>query len=129
EIEPNDPEVHFGLGRAYRGLQQNELAIDSFGTAVRLKPGMAEAHYLRGLCLIDLDRAKEAAVSFQGAVTHATGDEKWLDSAYYQLGYSARIAGDNATALKAWEQYLLRTTGNDAQRRAVQSGVLRLKAR
>jgi hypothetical protein len=95
---------------------------------VSLKPTLAEAHHNRGLALIDVDRAKEAAVSFDLAVKNAEGDEKWLDDSYYQLGYSARIAGDNAMALKAWEQYLLRTTGHDPLRRAVQSGVLRLKA-
>ncbi len=128
EIEPNDPEIHFLLGRAYRSLIQNDLAITSFSTAINLKPTLAEAHYHRGLALLDVDRAKEATTSFDAAVTHAQGDEKWLDDAYYQLGYSARIASDCPTALKAWEQYLLRTTGEDPLRRAVQSGVLRLKA-
>ena len=88
-----------------------------------------EAHYLLGESYFDLASPKTAERAFAASIEIATGEEKWLDDAYYQLGHVAKMNKNRSTALKAWTTFLERNRLSSNRSKSVQREVLRLKAR
>lgn len=57
---PSETEIHFALGRAYYGSGSYRQAVNSFETAVRLKPDFASAHYGLGLSYLEVGDKRSA---------------------------------------------------------------------
>ena len=62
--------MHSQLGKALVGLPERAPeAIAQFEAAVRINPGLVEAHYLLGILLSDQpDRRREALAHFEAAL-------------------------------------------------------------
>ena len=58
--DPNNPDLHFGIGVAYVLLEDYELALKSFDEAATLKPDIGEVNLYRGSLLYNLERYAEA---------------------------------------------------------------------
>lgn len=68
KLNPDNPDLHFGVGLAHWYLGGYEAANRSFDEATRLKPDFAEAHLHRGLMLFLLDRHEAAKTSFMDVI-------------------------------------------------------------
>ena len=86
-------------GTLYREKRYGE-AIDRLEEAVRLDPGLAEAHYYLGMAYYQFTRYMEAVQCFQGALT-AKSD---YAEAYAGLGMAYYQLDQNQDALQALEQ-------------------------
>ena len=57
---PGEAEINEALGRAYYGSGSYRQAVKAFGTAVRLKPDFASAHYGLGLSYLEVADKRSA---------------------------------------------------------------------
>jgi Flp pilus assembly protein TadD len=66
-LEPNDPELHYGLAMEYASAGDDAGAVDRFRQMFATVPDYAPAYHQAGLALVRLGRLEEArAVLNQG---------------------------------------------------------------
>ena len=116
KLKANDAEVAFLLGAAYQGLGEKKTAVQWLVRSTQLRP-RAETAYRLGQLYADPDinQATLAASAF-GSATRLAFDEMkkegaaqpaWYPDALYYYGrYSLDGSQDEATARRAWEQWL-----------------------
>ncbi len=63
-LRPDDADLHADLGNVLRALQGAHASLDRYDRALALRPGFPAALDGRGLALLDLGRAPEAAEAF-----------------------------------------------------------------
>lgn len=61
--DPDNPNLHFGIGLAHLQLEDHDLALKSFSDAARLKPDIDEVNLYKALLLFRLERYAEAVQS------------------------------------------------------------------
>ncbi len=66
-LDDRSPQVLYKLALAEQGAGQPAPAVDALRKAVALDDSFAEAHYLLGVCLRDLNRLPEALAAFDRA--------------------------------------------------------------
>ncbi len=89
-----------------KGLIDN--TIDKLGQALTLKPNLAEAHNLMGVCFDQKTMFVAAQSEYQRAIKIESGNPRFLNN----LGYSYYLAGDNSNAVK-WYKKALKYTPDD----------------
>jgi len=67
-VEPNAPEMHMNLGRAYKDIGQLPKALRSLDRAVSLRPQYPEALNERGIVLMAMGRVDKAVESYETAL-------------------------------------------------------------
>lgn len=77
-----------------------DAALEVLDAVIAREPGLAAAHYLRGLTLKDSGRDGEAADAFDRALALDPG----LERAYYHRGTARFLAGDKDGALRDLER-------------------------
>ena len=65
---PDDPNVHFQLGLAYKQAGLDEAAVQSFLRVCELEPTFADAHYELGAAYHRLGRPGEAGAPLRRAI-------------------------------------------------------------
>ncbi len=78
-LDPNNPDVHFGLGHAYSDLGRWAEAIEAFKEATRLNPKDAEAFHKQAIAYVKLGQNQEAIKSFKQAILIK---RNWPDARY-----------------------------------------------
>lgn len=94
--------ARFGQGVMMLHARQFEHALTAFHRVLQLDPKMPEAHVNMGFALLGLERHKEAADFFTGAL--ALRPEQ--TNAYYGLALAAWGAGDRQEAMHAMYHYV-----------------------
>jgi tetratricopeptide (TPR) repeat protein len=97
-LRPDIPKLHLELGLVYAGASQWAKAEEAFRTETKLQPGNAEAAYRLGNALLQEGRISEARAELVRADTLQPDMPETL----YALGKTDSLAGDNASAEKAW---------------------------
>jgi len=77
------------LARVLRSLRGQKAAIDLCDRALSTEPELAEAHFLRGICHLDIWRVDEAVAALERAVAL----QRDYGSAHDRLGYALYLAG------------------------------------
>ncbi len=98
ELRPEMPKLHLELGLVYAGASQWAKAEEAFRAEAKLQPGNAEAAYRLGNALLQQGRIREARAELVRADTL----QPEMPETLYSLGKAASLAGDNASAEKAW---------------------------
>lgn len=79
ELNSNQPNTHFMMAQAYRGMETPLKAIDAFKKAIELNPDFFEAHYCMASALKEAEQLKEAIETFKKAKelakNHSTGKD------------------------------------------------------
>ena len=96
---PDYAEAHLNLGNAFKALNNNAKAINSFRTAAHLKPDFAEAYCNIGNALIDDGDLDEALACCEKAIAL----NPKLGDAYNNLGNAYRLKGQFEEALSAYQ--------------------------
>lgn len=108
ELDPTNPEVDVSLGLAYQARGDLGMAEKYFRSAIRKKPGYAEAHNDLGVVLSHLGRGDEAVREFEAAAANVLYPTPEL--AYYNMGEEYRRRKDFR---KAEEMYRRSISMND----------------
>lgn len=98
EMRPDIPKLHLELGLVYAGASQWQKAEEAFRAETKLQPGNAEAVYRLGNALLQQGRIPEA----RAVLVRADTLQPEMPETLYALGKAASLAGDNASAEKAW---------------------------
>jgi Flp pilus assembly protein TadD len=119
KLKPNDPEVSFNMGAASIRLAKNpaekKLALAWLLQAVRFEQTADTYNLIGDIYSMDgVDDGRAAANAYGKAVQSANQDAKkkntplpnWYPEALFQWGRRSLEIGDNATAKKAWDQWL-----------------------
>lgn len=88
-LDDRSPRVLYKLALACQGAGQPSPAVDALRKAVALDDTFAEAHYLLGVCLRDLNKLPEALTAFERARALApamVNPRESLGEIYGQLG-------------------------------------------
>ena len=91
-LNPNIPEAHYDLARAYVALDNHPAARPELEKAVALEPGFYEAELLLGTLLVDEGNGDAAIPHLRAAVKVKADSPKLLTMLglqYYQRGYFA----------------------------------------
>ncbi|MGE0867796.1 MAG: tetratricopeptide repeat protein [Kofleriaceae bacterium] len=122
---PNDAEVAYNLGVAYRALDKKKVAVDWFAQSNKLKPH-AETSWNLGKLYLDLERGPAAKAALWRARELANDEETrtgktipWLTEALHALGQVCMDTRDENCARVAWEQYVERKPAPGAKLDAV----------
>lgn len=70
ERDPDYPLYHLRIGRSYADQKEFEQAVEHLDRAIEINPALAEAHELRGKCLMLLNRVREARKAFETALAN-----------------------------------------------------------
>ena len=100
--------MRFDLGLLLAGLGRHAEAAQRFAEAIQLSPGLAQAHFLRGVELGKLDKPAEAEPEFREAARLMPD----LVEARLNLGISLYQQQKWAEALETFEQALQRDPTN-----------------
>src|SRR5579864_3259760 len=98
ELRPDAPKLHMELGLVFAGAFNWPKAEEAFRAETKLQPGNAEAAYRLGNALLQEGRIREARAELVRADTL----QPEMPETLYALGKAASLAGDNASAEKAW---------------------------
>jgi tetratricopeptide (TPR) repeat protein len=99
------PEYHYHLGRAWFLQKRHKKAAGAFTDAMRYRMDYPEAVYGKGLCLLELGRARDARNFFGELSQHA--DPRWKARG---LGGLARVF-EAEGKWEAVEHHLIRSVG------------------
>lgn len=91
-LNPNIPEAHYDLARAYIALDNHAAASPELEKAVAIKPGFYEAELLLGTLLADEGNGDAAILHLREAIKVRADNPKalmMLGLQYYQRGYFA----------------------------------------
>jgi Tfp pilus assembly protein PilF len=97
-LRPDVPKLHLELGLVYAGAFQWAKAEEAFRAETKLQPGNAEAAYRLGNALLQQGKVPEA----RAELVRADKLQPEMPETLYSLGKAASLAGDNASAEKAW---------------------------
>jgi tetratricopeptide (TPR) repeat protein len=98
ELRPDMPKLHLELGLVYAGAFQWAKAEQAFRAETKLQRGNAEAAYRLGNALLQQGKIPEA----RAELVRADRLQPEMPETLYSLGKAASLAGDNASAEKAW---------------------------
>ncbi|HEY6807037.1 MAG TPA: tetratricopeptide repeat protein [Pyrinomonadaceae bacterium] len=65
KLQPQDPQVHFGMGMTYSRTKDYKDALESFKKATRLKPDWADAHFRYGVTSYVLGKKEQATEEYK----------------------------------------------------------------
>ena len=102
EVRPEDPDVHYLLGRAYYNVGRIEPTETHLRKAIALSPQPAAAHASLGEAYIGAGRVDEGLSHLRRAV-ELVPDEAWLHA---RLASGLAHAGDLREAVAQYEQAL-----------------------
>lgn len=110
QLSPQDPELHYELGRCYLALRQADAAEQAFKQALRCAPDHPQILMQLGNVASQQGRETEAAEYFRQSLKQ---DTKQAD-VHFNLANSLRKLGEHAAAI---QHYLmsLRLAPNDAE--------------
>ena len=97
------PELHLELGQVYANSAQWPKVEAEFRADTKLQPGKAEAYHL-GAALLQQGKASDALPELK----RANQLKPEMPETLYSLGKAASLAGDSATAEKAWLKVVTR---------------------
>ncbi len=97
-LRPDLPDLHLELGQVYANSAQWPKAEAEFRAETKLQPGKAEAAYRLGAALLQQGKASDALPELK----RANQLKPEMPETLYSLGKAASLAGDSATAEKAW---------------------------
>jgi tetratricopeptide (TPR) repeat protein len=110
KLAPRDARVFHYLGESYQQQEDHKQAISYFRTALEYDSQQAETHYRLGKSYLEQSKEREAASFLTDATTRARRQggpaPKWLEDAYYELGYVQRSQSKRRQAIDAWKAYL-----------------------
>ena len=120
-IKAGDPEVAYGMGLAYVGLNQRKEAITWLNKSMVAKP-RAIAAYRLALLYLDADQGGATVSSLTTAVKLGLEEEvqsgkllEWLTDAMYTLGQMEYERRNHGAAKRAWNQYIARSPKDQAR--------------
>ena len=106
-MAPDNPEVHYWLGMAYKDLgiakkdsKQYDLAVPEFREAIRLRPDYHVAHTWLGAVLFIQHKYADAAAMLQQALRLKPDDS----TAKYLLGFAYVRLGQKANAMQVYRE-------------------------
>jgi tetratricopeptide (TPR) repeat protein len=122
-LRPDLPDLHLELGQVYADSAQWPKAEAEFRAETKLQPGKAEAAYRLGAALLQQGKASDALPELK----RANQLKPEMPETLYSLGKAASLAGDSATAEKAWLKVieLEKNTSLAAQSHFVLAGLYR----
>jgi tetratricopeptide (TPR) repeat protein len=97
-LRPDLPDLHLELGQVYANSAQWPKAEAEFRAETKQQPGKAEAAYRLGAALLQQGKTSEALPELK----RANELKPEMPETLYSLGKAASLAGDSATAEKAW---------------------------
>jgi tetratricopeptide (TPR) repeat protein len=110
KLAPRNASVFHYLGESYQQQEDHKQAISYFRTALEYDSQRAETHYRMGKSHLELSKEREAASFLSDATALArrpgVPTPKWLEDAYYELGYVQRSLSKRRQAIDAWKAYL-----------------------
>jgi tetratricopeptide (TPR) repeat protein len=110
KLAPRNASVFHYLGESYQQQEDHKQAISYFRTALEYDGQRAETHYRMGKSHLELSKEREAASFLSDATALArrqgASTPKWLEDAYYELGYVQRSLSQRRQAIDAWKAYL-----------------------
>jgi tetratricopeptide (TPR) repeat protein len=121
-MDPNDVAANIGLGNLLFDSGQYEKAIDHYSKALEKDPKNADVRVDRAIAYHGMNqdpKAKDELI----AVTQSHPEHR---NAWLNLGVVSANMGDNATAIRAWEQYL-KLDPNGTHAAAIRDELSRLK--
>ncbi len=104
QLNPDNFDAHYALGSVYFQRKEYAEAEREFRRCVELKPDSGEALNFYGRTLIELKRLPEAVDVLRK--TTALPLYATPDNAYSNLGYALFLMGDNAGAMRAYQEAL-----------------------
>jgi tetratricopeptide (TPR) repeat protein len=109
-LAPKNARIYHYLGEAYQRQEDHKEASSYLRTALEYDGNQPDTHYLLGKTYLELDKERDAARAFDTATTLARrqggSPPKWLEDAYYELGYVQRGLSKRREAIQAWKAYL-----------------------
>lgn len=96
---PNEPVLFNICGACYFGLDEHQLAVNSFKKAISINPNYAEAYYNSGNSQRLLGHLKEAVKSYQSAIKIKSN----YPQAHNNLGVTFQDLGMLADAINSYE--------------------------
>jgi tetratricopeptide (TPR) repeat protein len=108
QLAPNVPEVQGNLGMAYYSQNRILEAAQAFEHALRLKPKMAQAELMLGLCDAELGRSREAVAILEPSFQHPADKNMGrligldLQRAYADLGQHAKAVAVSDELLRRY---------------------------
>jgi tetratricopeptide (TPR) repeat protein len=110
EAAPRNASVYHYLGESYRLQEEHDKAASHYRTALEYDDNRAETHYGLGKTYLELSKDRDAARALDRATSlarrQAGRPPKWLEDAYYELGYVQRSQSKRREAIQAWKSYL-----------------------
>ena len=103
ESDPDNPAVWFCLGFLHGELRNQDLAIEAYKEAIRLKPDFAEAYFRLGVSHDSLGQNAEATQALNEAVRLKPD----YAEAYAYLGYYYRQRSQYAEATQSFKKAIL----------------------
>lgn len=100
---PQDPALHYELGRCYLALKHGELANRSFSQALKLAPGHPQILMQLGNAASQLGNETQAADFFKQSLQQ---DSQQAD-VHFNLANSLRKMGLNSDAIQHYQQALI----------------------
>jgi tetratricopeptide (TPR) repeat protein len=123
ETAPRNAAVYHYLGESYRLQEEHDKAASYYRTALEYDDNRADTHYGLGKTYLELSKDRDAARAFDRATTlarrQAGRPAKWLEDAYYELGYVQRAQSKRREAIQAWKAYLELIPAERAKEREV----------
>jgi tetratricopeptide (TPR) repeat protein len=123
ETAPRNASVYHYLGESYRQQEDHDKAASYFRTALQYDDNRADTHYGLGKTFLELDKDRDAARALDRATAlarrQAGRQAKWLEDAYYELGYVQRGQSKRREAIQAWKSYLELIPAERAREREV----------
>ena len=132
KLRPDDGDVAYLIGLAYKELQQTVAAIEWLKRATSLKPN-ADASYHLGLLYLETNRGALGAGALAVATRLALESEKqtgkpipWVTDALHRLGRAYLDTNNTAGARDAFNLYVGRNPPSGPQRAEAERALLRL---
>src|SRR5262245_45503580 len=84
-LRPLEPDAWILKSQILSALDDDAAALAASEMALRRAPRAAEAHYVRGAVLADLERYSEALKAIERSFRHLRADDEWLlEDLYYE---------------------------------------------
>ena len=109
ELDPEQSMAYTNLCRAYYETKQNQLALDSCNTALKLNPNDGETNVYLGFTYLSLNKDDTATTYFKKAVSGLldfTKDNPDYSDGFYLLGNAYYYVGQPQKAIEAYTHCL-----------------------
>lgn len=110
ELNPNDPETHYGLAEAYRRKGMLQDCERELREVIRIEPRHNEAHLALGVVFLQMERWPDAAAEFERLAADPTFVRP--TRALVNLGWAHYKSGDLERAKSDFERALLADRSN-----------------